>query len=408
MKMEKNLDDCEFWLPPQFLTDDDLLMDFKTNSVSEENKLFGYGFNPFGSNSDLTSPVESVVGSTENESDEDDYVTGLTRKMARSTLKEGGLGYENGKGLSLSGSPQSTLCGVLGAACGCKLGSSRGSPNCLSQASSPPPMNRPDVSLDLLYAAAGEVARIRMMEESAGLYHNKGGIWSAPPRKTSPVPVGPKNPKHNLGLFSTNQSQLNYQQLQVAQFQRLKQQQMIKQVQEQAVLGNVKGGFRQFPLNQSNQQMAENRVRNGVKGTLNLPISAWPTLQQSQKQQQQQPNSGSGMRAVFLGNPVPKRDRAGTGVFLPRRVGTQTETRKKPGCPVILPERVVQALNLNLEAMDVANRPQSQVLTSLTPAPDYRHMAAAAATAQQRRNQRTPPAAAMLPQELQLPKEWTY
>lgn len=95
--MEKDLDDCEFWLPPQFLTDDDLLMDFKTNSVREENKLFGYGFNPFGSSSDLSSPVESVVGSTENESDEDDYITGLTRKMARSTLEEGGLGYENGK-----------------------------------------------------------------------------------------------------------------------------------------------------------------------------------------------------------------------------------------------------------------------------------------------------------------------
>lgn len=411
--MEKDFDDCEFWLPPQFLTDDDLLMDFKTNSVREENKLFGYGFNPFGSNSDLSSPVESVVGSTENESDEDDYITGLTRKMARSTLEEGGLGYENGKGLNLSGSPQSTLCGVLGAACGCKQGSSRGSPNCLSQASSPPPMSRPDVSLDLLYAAAGEVARIRMMEESAGLYHNKGGIWSAPPRKTSPVPVGPKNPNHNLGPFSTNQPQLTYQQLQVAQFQRLKQQQMLTQGQGQGVLGNGKGRFRQFSLNQSHQQMAENRARNGVKGALNLPISAWPTLQQSQ--QQQQPNSGSGMRAVFLGNPGPKRECAGTGVFLPRRVGAQSETRKKPGCPVILPDRVVQALNLNLEAMDAATRPQSQVQTRchnenvFTPAAEYRNnMASAVATSQQRRNQRTQPASAMLPQELQLPQEWTY
>ncbi|XP_055812539.1 uncharacterized protein LOC129882317 [Solanum dulcamara] len=417
--MEKDLvDDCEFWLPPQFLTDDYLLMDFKTNSPGNDgSKLFGgefgCGFSLFGSNSDLSSPVESVVGSTENESDEDDYITGLTRKMASSTLQEAGLGYENGKGLSLSGSPQSTLCGVLVAGCGCKQGSSRGSPNCPSQASSPPPMNRPDVSLDLLYAAAGEVARIRMIEESAGLYHNKGGIWSAPP-----VTVGPKNPKHNLGLFNTNQPQLSYQQLQVAQFQRLKQQQMVKQVQGQGVLGNGKGGFRQFPLNQSHQQLAENRARNGVKGTLNLPNSAWPTLQQSQQlQQQQQPHSGSGMRAVFLGNPGPKRECAGTGVFLPRRVGTQTETRKKPGCPVILPDRVVQALNLNLEAMDAATtRPQSHVQTrchnentSFTPAPEYRNMAAAAAAAaaQQRRNQRTQPPPAM-PQELQLPQEWTY
>lgn len=105
--MEKDLvDDCEFWLPPQFLTDDDLLMDFKTNSPGNDgSKLFGgefgYGFSPFGSNSDLSSPVESVVGSTENESDEDDYITGLTRKMARSTLQEAGLGYENGKVTSI-------------------------------------------------------------------------------------------------------------------------------------------------------------------------------------------------------------------------------------------------------------------------------------------------------------------
>lgn len=96
--MEKDLDDCEFWLPPQFLTDDDLLMDFKTTSPgSERSKLFGYGLSQFGSNSDLSSPVESVVGSTENESDEDDYIIGLTRKMVHSTLQEAGLGYENGK-----------------------------------------------------------------------------------------------------------------------------------------------------------------------------------------------------------------------------------------------------------------------------------------------------------------------
>ncbi|CAN4106039.1 unnamed protein product [Withania somnifera] len=399
--MEKDLDDCEFWLPPQFLTDDDLLMDFKNHSVGDvkndrNSKLFlseftcGFNFNPFGPHSDLSSPVESVVGSTETESDEDDFIT---RKMAHSTLQE------HTKGLSLSGSPQSTLCG-------CKQGSSRGSPTCPSQASSPPPMIRPDVSLDLLYAAAGEVERIRMLEESAGLYHNKGGgIWSAPPRKTSPVPVGSQNPKQNLGLFSTNQAQISYQQLQVAQFQRLKQQLMMKQGQ---------GGYRQFSLNQNHQQMAENRARNGVKGALNLPNSAWPTLQQSQQQQQQpQPNHGSGMRAVFLGNPGPKRECAGTGVFLPRRVGTQTETRKKPGCPVILPDRVVQALNLNIEAMDSAARPKPQVQLrchneNITDGGLKYRNNMTVATTQQRRNQRTQQAAVAMPQELQLPQEWTY
>lgn len=63
-------------------------------------------------------------------------------------------------------------------------------------------------------------------------------------------------------------------------------------------------------------------------------MAAWPTLQQSQQQQQQQqqqPN-GSGMRAVFLGDTGAKKERTGTGVFLPRRVGTNpAENRKKPG-----------------------------------------------------------------------------
>lgn len=37
------------------------------------------------------------------------------------------------------------------------------------------------------------------------------------------------------------------------------------------------------------------------------------------------------MRAVFLGNPNGKRECAGTGVFLPRRVGNFSEPRKKSG-----------------------------------------------------------------------------
>lgn len=94
--MEEYSKECEFWLPPQFLTDDDILLGFKTNSKGEENdrkSYFGCDFkNEFsymlGPPSDLSSPVESVVGSTETESsDEEDYITELTRQMAHSTLE---------------------------------------------------------------------------------------------------------------------------------------------------------------------------------------------------------------------------------------------------------------------------------------------------------------------------------
>lgn len=102
----RSLDDAEFWLPSQFLTDDDVLMDkenfdknngttgrfggrgrpFVNNGFPTE---FPYEFDSFGSNSALSSPVESVVSSTETESsDEEDFFAGLTRRFAQSNLRE--------------------------------------------------------------------------------------------------------------------------------------------------------------------------------------------------------------------------------------------------------------------------------------------------------------------------------
>ncbi|KAH0779174.1 hypothetical protein KY290_005601 [Solanum tuberosum] len=363
--MAKKVDDCEFWLPSKFLTDD-----------------FGSGFNPFGTHSDLSSPVESVIGSVDTESDEEEYINGLTRKMANSALQDSGFGYGNTKGWSLSCSPQSTLYG-------CKQGSSHGSPNCPSQASSPPPVNQRDRAFDQFYAAAGEVARIRMMEEAAGLYQTKTGL---PPKYS-------------------NQPSLSYQQLQIAQFQRLKQQQLMKQ--GHGVLGSGKGGFEQYPLNQNHQQFSHSRGQNGAARPMNSSISGWSSLQQSQFQQQ----PGSGMRAVFLGNQNPKRECAGTGVFLPRRIGTQAETRKKPGCStVLLPDRVVQALNLNLEAMDVRqqnNQVQAtcyQGRTGLIRSNglQYPNNTAVAQPSRNLRSGSTYSRPPTMSQELLLPQDWTY
>lgn len=93
---------------------------------------------------------------------------------------------------------------------------------------------------------------------------------------------------------------------------------MMKQQQGSGVWGQGKGGY---------PQMVPNVRRNGGERPLpqDFSMATWPTLQQSQRQ------PGAGMRAMFLGDTGAKKERAGTGVFLPRRFGTPTETRKKPG-----------------------------------------------------------------------------
>ncbi len=81
---------------------------------------------------------------------------------------------------------------------------------------------------------------------------------------------------------------------------------------------------------------AQNRGRSdvGSVGVWNVgslcDAAAWPSMQaQPHAKQQNQQQYGSGMRAVFLGNP--KRESAGTGVFSPRRVDRAAESKKKSG-----------------------------------------------------------------------------
>ncbi|KAI3474403.1 hypothetical protein Pfo_029264 [Paulownia fortunei] len=387
--MAQELDDGEFWLPSEFLTDDDLLMDFKTDHFkTKRSDDFSHGFgNSFGFNSDLSSPVESVMGSTETESDEDDFVTGLTRKIAHSTLQDSNFSSDyTPKGWKLSGSPQSTLCV-------CKPGSSQTSPKCVSRVSSPPDA-KDVVGWDLLYAAAGEVARMRMVEETTPFHSTK--LFPPPPRP-SPVTVPVKKQNPATGFYpnqTQTQAHLAYLQLQATQFQRMKQQQMMKS----GVWGQGKMDY----------QFQNGKMTGEAGRTQGLSMAAWPTLQQSQQQQQQQPSSG--MRAVFLGETGVKKERTGTGVFLPRRFGINpTETRKKPaGCStVLLPDRVVHALNLNLDSIDAQSQHNGN--RNFTPEYDVADVAlkhrSNVMIAQQRRSLQPQP---VMNQELRLSQEWTY
>lgn len=90
--MAQRVDEGKFWLPSEFLTDDELLMGFKADRLNDFRR--GYT-SSFGFSSGLSSPAEPLLGSAETESDEDDYVTALTQKLADATLGDWYLSAEN-------------------------------------------------------------------------------------------------------------------------------------------------------------------------------------------------------------------------------------------------------------------------------------------------------------------------
>lgn len=325
----KEMEDAEFWLPSDFLSDDIFAGEERIN---------------------------------ETESDEDDPVgPGLARQMTGHSFLN-----DDPKPSVLATSPQSTLFGISGWS-----SSSNESPDGQSQVSSPPstPFQQQNDALDLLYAAAGQVERLGLNNEST-----RGLL--------GPVQDQPYQIRASKAGFYSGQD-LIQQQLQAARLYQLKRQQLLKQQQ-------------QYCAAWERRQQQQNRARNSNDvRPLGLPNSAWPPLQRSH---QQQPSiAGSGMTAVFLNGS--RRQSNGTGVFLPRRVGTPNEPKKKPACStVLLPARVVQALNLNLEDMGVYPRlPGSCVLDN----------DAATAWSNFKRNQSAIAAATASP-ELRLPQEWTY
>lgn len=100
------MDDGMFWLPTEFLTDDDVLVDFKSGRNKGTSTMYG-------PDSDLSSPVESVMGSTETESDEEDYLNELSRKLAQSTLEDNYWKTENSSGLESHHSKVLFFCSVF-------------------------------------------------------------------------------------------------------------------------------------------------------------------------------------------------------------------------------------------------------------------------------------------------------
>ncbi|KAK4775940.1 hypothetical protein SAY87_023901 [Trapa incisa] len=289
--MADGLDDAEFWLPPQFLTEEDFMVDRRgiARGASRGNGGVPLGGLGYGSGSGLSSPEGSPLGSLEADSDEEDLVADLSRKMADYTLDSQ---------VRLSGSPQSTLC----------------------------------PRWDMLGEAAVEVARFKLSEQLHGLIRSRDGgeaLYGAHVRH-SPVPVRLKSQSSEGGFYpSHRQNPLTYQQLVTNQIQQLKLRQAIlkRQLQQQRQAG-APWGLNSKPVNgpYNTVKIPHGRKPDSINGGGQFPAasaSAWKSMQHQ---------SGAGMRAVFLGRPpTGKRECAGTGVFLPRRAGTPSEPPKKPG-----------------------------------------------------------------------------
>ncbi|KVI03957.1 hypothetical protein Ccrd_017759 [Cynara cardunculus var. scolymus] len=114
---------------------------------------------------------------------------------------------------------------------------------------------------------------------------------------------------------------------------------------------------------------------------------------------------GPGMQAVFLDS---GQRSCGTGVFLPRTAGTDyVEKPRKPAfAPVLLPSRVVQALNLNVHGLGLQIKPR-----------DHNNNIKGIECHRVRNNKKTKDSSNQIcvisqnrssSPEIFLPKEWTY
>ncbi|KAE9615025.1 hypothetical protein Lal_00048151 [Lupinus albus] len=301
---------------------------------------FPYEFDSFGLEN-LNSPLESVAGSIETEcSDEEDFFAGLTRRLSQASIHETRLSQltvpisnstksEIQKVRVISGSPQSTLSGI-GCWSGQSPGSGEESPNESSRVPSPNTTAFSNNALGSIYAAAEEVRRLKINDDVSKLDFQNRGFHSSFPQHVEAV-------NHNN---LNHASQMTYLQL--------KQQ-----------CGSAWGRESKPTFSTYQQQLqVQNKVRDFgygcVKCTHPLPQPAWHSQQHNQLAQG---HGGSGSRPVLNGGSSVKKSCAGTGVFLPRQYVVPSEPRTKTTCaPVIVPAKVIHALNSNIEDLSATTQ----------------------------------------------------
>ncbi|CAL9777246.1 unnamed protein product [Musa acuminata subsp. burmannicoides] len=263
--------------------------------------------------------AEAVEPVTESESDEEgDYLAGLARQMAHSFLLDddsGILGLSAGDDAKVSESVKPSMFARL-VRVKAPLILRRNSPlkHRLTARSSPPcsPLEPPKGDAwDPLHEAAEQTMWSKLTDAEHGRWRVYEHELLSQPRK-------PCTSKSTSPFLARHQLQAARQQLSAGWERQIK-----------ARKGANHGG-------------------NRCALSLGSFPSGCPPFQM-----QHRPHHGSGMRAVFLRSSGARKESIGTGVFLPRTAGSKTEPQKKSAAAcstVFIPARVVQALNLNLEA----------------------------------------------------------
>lgn len=377
--------------------------DAEFETVNKKNQVFDESDAAFGFPSEF--PYE--FDSTEN-SDEEDFFAGLTRRLSHASIHETRkqltlpIHKPEEKARVVSGSPQSTLSGI-GSWSGRSGGSSDGSPNGSTRVPSPTttPFPAGNDAWEVLYEAAGQVARLKMNNEASKFdFQNRGVLGGLPP----PVATENRNPAF---FANQNLSHVQYQQVVKQQcgpvWGRQVQAETQAQTQAQGKANNwstqqvhVLNRAREFGYDFETVSCTRPLVRSAA---------AWNQPPQVKQQNYQAPFSGSGSRPVLQGGSSVKRGCGGTGVFLPRQyVAPPPESRKKTSCaPVLVPAKVIHALNLSINDLNAARQPRFSGDFGV----DYDALLARrnAILMQQRLSVLREEAAAC---EIRLPQDWTY
>ncbi|MED6122715.1 hypothetical protein PIB30_042431 [Stylosanthes scabra] len=368
---------------------------------------FPYEFDSFGLEPLSSPPVESVAGSTETESsDEEDFFAGLTRRLSQATVHEtrnqqlrfvpitnSDKAEREKTTRVLAGSPQSILSGI-GSWSGRSAGSGDGSPEggCSRV---PSPFSAANDAWEVISAAAGQVARLKM---HAG---NGNSAASVPKLNFQTRGVLGGLPHSTASFGNPNLPQI-YSHAPQGPYQTVMQEHLFKQQCNK-------------PNSWSSQQL-----HGGVKCVRVLPqSSAWHNLHQVKHHQNHQQHNithaGSGSRPVLQpGSGVGgiKRGCSGTGVFLPRQYGAPPpESRKKPSCaPVVVPAKVMHGLNMNNDDLSVNSTTSTQQHRFSRAFADYDALLARrnALVIQQQRLAAALRREETATYEATLPQEWTY